>query len=67
MTNEEINLLFAELKELLSDMDIPDYRKTSVQWLSKNLAARNSKNVNFTKADEIVKKLRAAGINSEPT
>lgn len=67
MSTEEIKALFAELKVALSGMDVPAYRRTSIQWLSRNLAVRNSEHENYTKAAEIVEKLRAAGISTEPT
>lgn len=66
MSQEEILALFAELKVLLSDMDVPVFRKTSVHWLSRNLAARNSSHVNYARAAEVIEKLRAGGIATEP-
>ncbi len=66
MSQEEILSLFAELKGLLSDMDVPVYRKTSVHWLSRNLGIRNSAHEHYARAAEIIERLRAAGIANEP-
>jgi hypothetical protein len=66
MTHEEIKSLFSELKRLLSKMDVPAFRKTSVHWLSRNLGVRNSGHPDFEKAYEIVNKLKRAGIATEP-
>ncbi len=66
MSTEEIKALFEELKVALNGLDVPAYRKTSIHWLSRNLAVRNSNHANYPKAAEIVEKLRAAGVSTEP-
>lgn len=66
MDTEEIKSLFVELKSLLRDMDIPNFRMDSVHWLSRNMAVRNSAHANYPRAAEIVETLRAAGIAKEP-
>jgi hypothetical protein len=50
------------LENILKDMDIPWNRKqdlnpTKLRWLQKNMGERNSKNVNFNQATELIERL----------
>lgn len=51
-----------ELATLTKSMDIPDFRRTSIPWLFRNMSARNSNHVNFPKAQEIVVELHRMGV-----
>lgn len=50
------------LEELTNKMNIPSFRKTSIPWLDRNMATRNSDHPNFQEAREIVDELKKAGV-----
>ena len=58
----EIAEKFSQLESLLSGMEIPTGRKASIPWLFKNLAVRNSKHANFSKAKSLVDEMMDKGI-----
>lgn len=66
MTREEIIEQFKELRHLVKDMDVPDFRKGDPHWLNKNLGARNSKHTNYKSAMETIEALLKSGARSEP-
>lgn len=59
----EIEKLKAELEEITSQMDIPEFRRVSVKWLFRNMAIRNSGHPQFELAMEIVRKLNNMGVS----
>jgi len=59
VTNEQ---LVNRLANLTSKMDVPEFRKTSIRWLQRNLAIRNSNHKFFKEANEIVDTLARKGI-----
>lgn len=66
MTREEIVSAFSELKELVKGMKIPAHRTADPHWLNKSLGVYNSNHPNYSKAMEVIKKLLASGVRSEP-
>jgi hypothetical protein len=59
----EIEAKLEELHRLTSKMDVPVTRRTSVHWLARNLAIRNSGHPNFPRAMELVKELIRIGVH----
>ena len=51
-----------ELEKLTRKMDIPVFRRSSVPWLQRNMAIRNSEHPNFEKAKVLVLKLFKMGV-----
>jgi len=51
------NKIPQELTDILMTMNIPLYRINDLQWLAKNLAARNSTHPQFEKAMKILRSL----------
>jgi len=63
MTREEIDQSIKRLSKLTRNMDVLEFRRTSVKWLSRNLAIRNKDHPKFPEASEIVQDLHRAGIS----
>lgn len=55
--------LLSELESLTSQVDVPDYRRTSVKWLLKHLKKKNSQHPNFDRIIEICKTLKSMGVS----
>jgi len=54
---------FKMLRELTSKMKVPSHNFEKAQWLSKNLATRNSDHPNFEKAMNLVNLILEKGWN----
>jgi hypothetical protein len=52
MIHEEIIL---RIKELTKTMDIPDFRRGDVAWLSRNMAVRNIDHENLVEVLKLIK------------
>lgn len=66
MTTEEKRQAFERLRKLMKGMDLPPHRKSldtlaNIDWLRKNMGARNSSHKNYTAALEVCTELLAAG------
>jgi biopolymer transport protein ExbD len=59
----DVESLKKELKHLTNKMDVPDYNKTKIIWLLKNLHVRNSENKNYDKVINICEELKKRGVN----
>ena len=59
----EIEAKLEELHRLTSKMDVPGTRQTSIHWLARNLAVRNSNHPNFPRAMELVTELLKIGVH----
>ena len=46
------------LDVLIENMDVPEMRRNDLNWLSRNLAIRNSDNPGFELAETLIKSLR---------
>ena len=51
---ETINQIL--LRQLLSEMDVPEFRRFDYRWLLRNLAIRNGDHPRFNDAIEMIKK-----------
>jgi hypothetical protein len=60
--NAEVENQLDTLEDLIRDMDVPEFRRRKVPWLSRNLAVRNSDHPNFPAAMEIVEDLMRQGV-----
>lgn len=49
--------LWKSLTECMKDMDLPEKRKTDLNWLMKNMAIRNSDNKNLERAINIIREI----------
>lgn len=58
----EIEKKMSELATLTKTMDIPDFRRTSIHWLSRNMSIRNSGHKNHERALELVTDLARMGV-----
>ncbi len=56
-------LMVSELKSLTATMDVPEFRRTSIRWLVRNLAIRNKNHKNFTRAFDICITLNKKGVS----
>jgi hypothetical protein len=59
---DEVRPLKEHLEEITRTMDVPDFRRVSVQWLLRNMVVRNSGHPQFEEAMEILKKLAGMGV-----
>lgn len=59
---DEVRDMLLELERALNGMDVPQYRKNNPKWLNKNLGIRNKDHPNFSKAQELIKKLVKLGL-----
>ena len=50
-----------KLQELIEDMEVPDFRRTDLGWLSRNLGIWNHKHPNFKEAMGLIKELMRNG------
>ena len=57
-----IEAKYSELESLTKHMDLPDFRRTSVQWLVRNMKVKNGSHQNFNKAMEVVVELSRMGV-----
>jgi hypothetical protein len=46
-----------ELKNLLKNMDIPEFRRTDISWLKRNLPFNNSEHPDFDRAWELLQEM----------
>lgn len=46
-----------KLQELIEDMEVPDFRRTDLDWLSRNLGIWNHKHPKFTEAIDLIEEL----------
>ena len=51
-----------ELEAITTTMDIPEFRRRKVDWLSRNMGIRNSEHPRYNEAKEIVKSLMKQGV-----
>jgi hypothetical protein len=58
----EIKAKVDELCRLTSKMEVPGTRRTSIIWLSKNLAVKNRNHPDFARAMELITELRKIGV-----
>ena len=58
----DVEALKEKLEELTKSMDIPSFRRKSIPWLNRNLAARNKEHPNFDEARDIVTQLMKMGV-----
>ncbi len=61
-TNEQIIEKKNLLRELTKGMDIPSYHHESVNWLLKNLDAKNKDHKNYNKTIELCEELKRMGV-----
>lgn len=62
LSQEEIQSLKNQLPRLLKGMDLPDYRKSDIRWLQRNIQVRNLEHKNFKDAFDTISKLHSIGI-----
>jgi len=62
MENESTKQLKEKLSRLTLTMEIPQFRRTSVGWLNKNMKVRNAEHKNFNEAQTIIKELIRRGV-----
>lgn len=48
-------ILYNELQELISSMEVPKFRRDDINWLIKNLPIKNSDKHGFNRAMELIK------------
>ena len=58
------NQLLKELEKITLTMNIPQYRKTSVHWLYKNIHKKNKNHKNLEKAKKIISTLMKMGVQN---
>lgn len=61
-TRESIGQKMVELEKLTRKMNVPEFRRTSIPWLSRNLAIQNSKHPDFERASGLVSELARMGV-----
>lgn len=61
--NSEVENMLNRLEHLTKDMDVPEFRRNAVNWLSRNLAIRNSTHPQYPEAKKIVNKLAEMGVH----
>lgn len=50
----DVYVMLDKLELLTKQMDIPEFRRRSPLWLSRNMAIRNSNHPNFQEAKELI-------------
>ena len=53
--------LLDKLGKLTASMDVPEFRRRSPYWLSRNMKVRNSDHSNYSEANEVIKVLLKRG------
>lgn len=51
-----------ELEEITKTMDVPEFRRRKVAWLSRNMMIRNGDHPRFKEAKELITTLMKKGI-----
>ena len=59
LSNEE---MVKQVKARTCKMDVPEFRRTSIGWLERNLGIRNASHPAFIEVMEMVKELRRRGV-----
>lgn len=54
----------SRLESLTRNMDVPVFRRTSIKWLARNLAIRNSDHPDFQEAMDVIKILDNMGVQN---
>lgn len=54
--------LLKDLEKITKTMNVPDYRRTSVTWLSKNMGIKNSDHPKYKEAVAIMCELNKLGV-----
>jgi len=60
--NAEVTDMLDELEKLTTQMDVPEFRRRKVAWLSRNLVIRNSNHPNYEEAMTLIKSLIKQGV-----
>ena len=60
--NAEVASLLDDLEKITKKMDVPEFRRRKVGWLSKNLGERNVTHPQYEEAKELIAELMKQGV-----